>query len=150
MKESQFQASLIRELKKRLDGCIILKNDANYIQGIPDILILNGKRWAALEVKRSARASHRPNQDYWVARMNDMSFCKFIYPENKEVVLDEIQQALQPARKARVSKSKSTSMVKVRQRETEQVMAHIASCKERKSTSRSSKRVNRSESEATS
>lgn len=77
-------------------GCIVLKNDPNYLQGIPDLIILWGPRWATLEVKKSANASHQPNQDYYVATMNDMSFSRFIYPENKEEVLYELQQSFRP------------------------------------------------------
>lgn len=85
---------------------IVIKVDPNYIQGLPDLLILNNNKWAALEVKRSINASHRPNQDYWVDKMNDMSFACFISPENEEEVLDEIQQALGSRRTARVSRRK--------------------------------------------
>lgn len=91
MIESKFQSDLIKEIKKIFPGCIVMKNDSSYIQGIPDLLVLYGERWAALEVKRSARASHRPNQNYYVDKMNEMSFSRFIYPENKEEVLNELQ-----------------------------------------------------------
>jgi hypothetical protein len=74
-------------------GCIVLKNDPNYLQGIPDLTIFWHDRWAALEVKKEANASHQPNQDYYVQVMNEMSFSRFIYPENKEVVLHELQQS---------------------------------------------------------
>lgn len=74
-------------------GCIVLKNDPDYIQGIPDLIILFNDKWAALEVKKSEHASHRPNQDYYVDIMDQMSFASFIYPENKEEVLYELQQA---------------------------------------------------------
>ena len=87
-KENQFQSKLIKEIKARFPGSIVLKNDASYMQGIPDLLILYKNRWAALEVKRSASASHQPNQDYYVELMNNMSFSYFIFPENKEAVLD--------------------------------------------------------------
>ena len=86
--------NLIKELKDIFVGCIIMKNDSSYIQGIPDLLILYKDRWAALEVKKSATASHRPNQEYYVDKMDEMSYASFIYPENKEVVLDELQQTL--------------------------------------------------------
>ena len=89
--ESKFQAELIKELKQLFPGCIVIKNDPNYIQGIPDLLILWNDRWATLEVKKSEKASHQPNQDYYVHIMNDMSFSRFIYPENKEEVLNELQ-----------------------------------------------------------
>ena len=69
-----------------------MKNDSSYIQGIPDLIVLFEDKWAALEVKKSRTASHRPNQEYYVEKMDDMSFASFIYPENKEAVLDELQQ----------------------------------------------------------
>lgn len=91
--ERDFQAKLIKDIKKRFKGCIVMKNDASYIQGIPDLLVLYHDRWAALECKRSKDASHRPNQDYYVGMMDEMSFSRFIYPENREEVLDELQSA---------------------------------------------------------
>lgn len=95
MRENSFQKALIKEIKKLFPGCIVLKNDPNYIQGIPDLLILYGKRWAALEAKRSAKASVRPNQQHYISLMNRMSYAAFIYPENKEAVLNELQSALE-------------------------------------------------------
>ena len=92
--ERDFQAKLIKELKVMFKGCIIVKNDPNYIQGIPDLLILYNDRWAALEVKKSEIAHHQPNQEYYVDLMDQMSFAAFIYPENKEEILYELQQAL--------------------------------------------------------
>ena len=93
MKENRFQACLIEEIKQRLPGCTVLKNDASYIQGIPDLLVLYGKHWGALECKQSPKAKHRPNQDYYVRKLNDASFARFIDPTNKEEVLNELQQA---------------------------------------------------------
>ena len=92
--ERDFQARLIKELKQIFKGCIIMKNDSSYIQGIPDLLILYRDRWAALEVKKSETAPHRPNQEYYVELMDEMSYASFIYPENKEEVLYELQQTL--------------------------------------------------------
>lgn len=94
--ESKFQAKLIDELKHLFPGCIVLKNDPNYLQGIPDLTILYKDKWATLEVKKSANATHQPNQNYYVDNMNHMSFSRFIYPENKEVVLNELQQSFRP------------------------------------------------------
>lgn len=93
MKENGFQPKVIKELKKRFPGCIVLKNDAEYIQGIPDLTILYKEHWAMLEIKRSDSASHRPNQDYYVSKANEMSFARVISPENKKEVLDELQSA---------------------------------------------------------
>lgn len=103
-KESKFQHDLIKELRSLFPGCIVLKNDADYLQGICDLAIFFGKKWAMLECKRSANEHRQPNQEYYVEKCNDMSFARFIYPENKQEVLDELQQAFRPRRKARVAR----------------------------------------------
>ena len=105
-RENKFQAELIKELKQLFPGIVILKNDANYIQGIPDLLLLFKDKWAMLEVKKTGNASHRPNQDYYVSRLNEMSFARFIFPENKEEVLHELEQTFNSRRATRISKRK--------------------------------------------
>ena len=90
MLESKFQSDLIKEICERLDGAIVLKNDPNYIQGIPDLSVFYKDKWAVLECKKNRRASHQANQDWYVERMNSMSFARFVFPENKEEVLDEL------------------------------------------------------------
>ena len=91
--ERDFQAALIKELKNIFADCIVTKLDSGYIQGIPDLLILYKNKWAVLECKKSKKAARRPNQEYYVDKMDKMSFSRFIYPENKEEVLHELQQA---------------------------------------------------------
>ena len=90
MLENKFQAKLIKKLKEIFPGCIVMKSDSSYIQGIPDLLILFGSKWASLECKKSANASKRPNQEYYVNRMNEMSFSRFICPENMKEVLGDL------------------------------------------------------------
>lgn len=90
VRENAFQSSLIRTIKNLLPGCIVLKLDPNYIQGIPDLLILHGITWAALEVKKSEKASRRPNQEFYVKKMSKMSYATFVYPENVQQVLSDI------------------------------------------------------------
>ena len=90
MLENKFQANLIKEIKQMFPGSIVMKNDASYIQGIPDLLVLYQNKWASLEVKKSARAKRQPNQQYYVGLMNEMSFSRFISPENKDEILDEL------------------------------------------------------------
>jgi hypothetical protein len=101
--ERDFQSALIRELKSMFPGCIVTKND--HIQGFPDLTIFYNDRWATLECKKTARAKRQPNQEYYVGLMNEMSFSRFICPENKEEVLNELRKALQPRRSARISRS---------------------------------------------
>ena len=84
---------LIKDLKKRLPGCVVIKNDASYIQGFPDVTVFYKDKWAVLECKKSAKAKKQPNQEYYVDTLNRMSYSSFIYPENKEEVLNELQRA---------------------------------------------------------
>lgn len=106
MLEKDFQSKLIKDIKKEMPNCIVLKTDPDYIQGIPDLLILNDDKWAALEIKRNDKAKKRPNQEYYVNIMNRMSFAKFVSPENKKEVFDELCKTLQSRRSARISRSK--------------------------------------------
>lgn len=91
MLESKFQADLIKEIKTIFPGSIVLKNDSSYLQGIPDLTVFHKDRWASLEIKKSANAKHQPNQDYYVNKMNEMSYSRFVYPENKEEVINELR-----------------------------------------------------------
>lgn len=91
--ESGFQDKLIADIKQRFPGCLTFKMDQ--IQGIPDLLILHGNKWASLECKKSSKAKKQPNQEYYVKLMDDMSFSRFISPENKEEVLDDLQSTFE-------------------------------------------------------
>lgn len=90
--ESKFQKELMDEIRKQYPGCVILKNDSSYIQGFPDWTILYKNKWAVLEAKRSRTADKQPNQPYYVDKLNSMSYSRFVYPENKDEVLQELQQ----------------------------------------------------------
>lgn len=96
--EKDFQVKLISSLEARFPGCIVVKNDPNYIQGFPDLTVFYKNHWAVLECKKSKNASARPNQSYYVKKLNDMSFSRFIFPENKEDVLHELELAWQPSK----------------------------------------------------
>ena len=93
MAENDYQAGLIQRLYARFPGCEILKNDASYRQGILDISIYYGPFWAMLEVKAHRRARSRPNQDYYIEKLNNMGFAAKIYPENEEEVLLALEEA---------------------------------------------------------
>lgn len=91
--EGKFQTKLIADIKERLPGAIVLKNDSGYQQGIPDLSIFYKDRWAVLECKAYTQAERQPNQEWFVDQMNGMSYAAFVSPENKEEVLNEIQSA---------------------------------------------------------
>ena len=92
MLERDYQKKLVKKLKDIFPGCYVIKNDAQLKQGIPDLLVLYHDKWVALEVKQSETASHRPNQDYNVERMNKMSYAAFIFPENEEKIFSELKE----------------------------------------------------------
>lgn len=93
-RESEYQATIIDTIRRLLPGCIILKNDSSYLQGVPDIIILYKDRWGMLEIKRSERAAEQPNQRHYIDLMNNMSFAAFLYPEIELEVLRDLQLAL--------------------------------------------------------
>lgn len=100
MTENRYQARLIKKLERMFPGCVVVKNDPGYQQGILDLMVLYGPNWASLEVKASADSRVQPNQEHFVRRLDDMSFAAFIYPENEAEVLDALQQALEISRRA--------------------------------------------------
>lgn len=106
MDENVWKQKLVQKIEKDLPGSIVCHLNPNEIQGIPDILILYKNKWATLEGKKDSKASHRPNQDYYVDKMNKMSYSSFIYPENEKEVLDELYSTLQSSRKTRPARRK--------------------------------------------
>lgn len=99
MKENKFQSNLKKEIKETFPNCIVTKLDSGDIQGIPDLLILYKNKWATLENKRCAKANKRPNQEYYVEKMNSMSFSRFVYPENKDDVMKDLKEYFLDRRK---------------------------------------------------
>ena len=93
MLERDYQSELKKRLKAIMPpGSKIIKNDAQLLQGIADLQVSYGARCAWLEVKRSADAPHRPNQDYYVNQINSQGgFARFIYPENEEKIFSELR-----------------------------------------------------------
>lgn len=91
--EAAYQAKLIQKLEKLFPGCFIIRNDPANLQGVPDLLVLFGSRWAMLEVKLSGRADVQPNQEYYIHEFGRMSFASFVFPENENQVLHDLQLA---------------------------------------------------------
>lgn len=106
MPERKYQAHVIREIRRRMPNSVVLKNDANYMQGILDLTVLLGRHWGMLEVKRSAHEPLQPNQDYYLSMFGSMSYVGIIYPENEARILDELQSALEACGNSRLSGSK--------------------------------------------
>lgn len=94
MNESKYRTGLIKRIKTRLPGAEVILNDPHYIQAIPDVLVLYNNHWAMLETKRDKDAPHRPNQDYYVSKYGQMAYAAFVFPENEEKILDEMERSL--------------------------------------------------------
>ena len=104
MREADYQAKVIERLRDTFLGCVILKNDSSYLQGVPDLLVLFQDKWAMLEIKAKPSSRRQPNQEYYIDVMNQMSYAAFVYPENEEEVFFDLQYAFDPPRSARLSK----------------------------------------------
>lgn len=100
--EAQYQARLIVKIKQLLPGCVVLKNDPQYQQGILDLTILYFGSWGMLEVKKDGSAPFRPNQEYFIKQLDEMSYASVIHPGNEEEVLDALQRALSHPGPARI------------------------------------------------
>lgn len=103
-RESAFKTRFIARLEKEFPGCVVIRLDPEFFQGIPDTLVLIGATWFALEFKRSATAPKQPNQDYYVDLLYHMSYAAFVYPENEEEIFDELQRTFQFGRTPRLPK----------------------------------------------
>lgn len=99
-RENEYQSELILRIKERFPGCEVLKNDPQYIQGIPDLTVLTEDGWALLETKRGPKAAKQPNQTFYVNRFDKMSFSAFIHPENEQEVLDALQRSFETRRQS--------------------------------------------------
>jgi hypothetical protein len=106
-RENQYQSQLIKRIQSRWPDAMVLKNDEQYIQGIPDLTVLHPDGWGALEVKRDEKeaASPGPNQQHYVDWLNDRGFAAFVHPSNEEEVLDALQRSFEVRRAARLSQS---------------------------------------------
>lgn len=103
MLEREYQPLLIKRLRREFPGCVVLKNDTDYMQGVPDLTVLHGPFWGMLEVKGSADAPNQPNQEFYVEQFNEMGFADFVHPGNEVEVIRELRRAFQPRRIARFS-----------------------------------------------
>ena len=107
MKESVLQKKVIDEISERLPEAIVIKNDANYLQGYPDLSVHYNGMFALLETKQHEDSSKRPNQEYYINKTNNEGgFARFINQENKDVILDEMERSFKTRRITRISKSK--------------------------------------------
>lgn len=102
--ERDFRVKLIKDIYNIFPECVILRNDPNFLQGVPDLTVLYKNRWGMLETKKEKMSSRRPNQEYYIDLFDTMSFARFVSYENKEQVLYELQQALRVERFTRILK----------------------------------------------
>ena len=92
MNENEFQRKVIKRLKGTFPDCIVMKQDAKYKQGIPDLVVFYKDRYTMLECKKNATAKHQEQQDYYISKFNDWSYASFVYPENVDQVFEELKE----------------------------------------------------------
>lgn len=103
MLEAEYKPLMLERLEKRFSsyGAIWWQhNDPNApkSQGIPDLTVYIGGRWFLLEVKRSEKSKKRPNQDWWIEKWSQVTFCAVIFPENEEEVFHAMARSLEGGR----------------------------------------------------
>lgn len=95
-KESDFQGDLIKEIQTRIPGSLVLKNDEQYLQGMPDLtVLLPGGCWAVLECKRKKPddSDYQPNQKYYLNKLKSIGgYTATVFPENKDGVINELEK----------------------------------------------------------
>lgn len=92
--EREYQPHVIKRLETEFPGGIVMKNDAGYRQGYPDLIFTYGKT-IHLETKRDDKATFRPNQQYYISLINAQGgFARSIRPENEEEIFADIHKFL--------------------------------------------------------
>lgn len=95
VRESVFQAKIIKWLKEQ--GCYVIKNSAvsGVPTGCPDIVFFKGKFYGFIEVKRSVKAPFQPLQKETLVKLDAWSWARAVWPENWEEMQKELALILQ-------------------------------------------------------
>lgn len=92
-RESKFVKDTVRPDLESI-GCMLIKQDPNTsFQGVPDYIVLCNDKWGALETKAAHNSKRQPNQEYYVEKLDNMSFAAFAHPDNWQEVFDGLQEA---------------------------------------------------------
>jgi Holliday junction resolvase-like predicted endonuclease len=79
--EKKLQSQIIKYLKSK--GAYVLKNDATYRQGVPDLAFWHSDLNGFIEVKADSKSPFQPLQQATIKKLQDMSiFCEVIHSEN--------------------------------------------------------------------
>lgn len=115
--KAEFKKELVERLAKQGVEIDIFENKSNKRSSL-DTIFLGKCVWAMLEFKASKDAPHRPNQDYNVDRMNERCYAAFVYPENKQEKLDELERLFSITRNSCVPLPVTPPLVRLRRDET--------------------------------
>lgn len=78
--ESNFQADLKKEIETLFPGAVIMKNDPNDIQGIPDLTVIWRDHWAWLECKTRNKCSQTVEPRFLYSVCTPLFFRGFYLP----------------------------------------------------------------------
>lgn len=90
--EGRFKEEFSKDLAFAFPDVVMLKNDEQLLQGVPDMLVLYKDKWAMLEFKAHAKAAVQPNQRYYISFFDSMGFGAFVYPENRDDVIEALER----------------------------------------------------------
>jgi len=91
MTEATLQANIIRWLKYRGSYVVKTQPGAGVPVGCPDIIFFKEGFWGALEVKASEKSKFQALQELTIAKLDDWSYCKIVFPENWDEIRSELE-----------------------------------------------------------
>jgi Holliday junction resolvase len=92
--ERKLQSQIIKWL--RSEGCYVLNIQpvTGIPTGCPDIIGFKEGFWFALEIKSSEKSHKQPLQFETVKKLDNWSYCRFVYPANWGKIKAELQLML--------------------------------------------------------
>ncbi len=94
MSEAQLQSKIIKWLKSK--HCYVIKHSATpgVPVGCPDVSFYYEGFFGFIEVKSSKTAKFQPLQKETIAKLNEWSWCRVVYPENWSFIQEELNNIL--------------------------------------------------------
>lgn len=94
MSEAVLQGKIVKYLKSM--GCYVIKTTPGpgVPVGCPDIIFLKDGFWGGLEVKASKTSRFQPLQKQTIELLDNMSWCKPVFPENWDAIKLELGELL--------------------------------------------------------
>lgn len=90
MLESEVQKQFIDWVYNAFPEAIVMKNDASYLLGVPDLTIIVRSRWAFIETKKCSNSHKQPLQEDYIQYADTWAFGAFVDKDNAYRVFNEL------------------------------------------------------------